>query len=54
MNENIKDTEKNLKELCIDVIDLLCRLKEEGVIGEEEYQKHICKKKEFLNNTLQT
>lgn len=41
--------EATLKELCITMIDLLNKLKENGVIDEEEYQKNICKKKEFLD-----
>ena len=41
--------ENTLKELCITMIDLLNKLKENGVIDEEEYQKNICKKKKFLD-----
>jgi hypothetical protein len=52
MNENIKDIEENLKEFCINIIELLDRLREDGLIEEDEYQKQIYKKKEFLNNIL--
>jgi hypothetical protein len=52
MDENIEGIERKLRDLCIDVIDILNKLKEEGVIEEAEYQKHTHKKKDFLNNTL--
>lgn len=39
-----------LRELCIKMIELLDELKDNGSIGEKEYQEHVCKKKEFLNN----
>ena len=52
MRNNLNDCEELLKELCIKVIDLLNELKENGLIDEEEYQKNICKKKEFLDNIL--
>lgn len=45
LNNNYKDS---LQELCVVMIDLLNKLKENGEIDEEEYHKHIRKKKEFL------
>lgn len=52
MNNNINDCEALLIELCIKVINLLNKLKEDGLIDEEEYQKNICKKKDFLDHIL--
>jgi hypothetical protein len=52
MDNNINDSKDLLKELCIKVINLLNELKENGSIDEEEYQKNIRKKKEFLDNIL--
>ena len=52
MNNNINDCETILIELCFKVINLLDELKEEGLIDEENYQKNICKKKEFLDYSL--
>ena len=46
-NDHYKDI---LKELCIKMIKLLDELKANGSIGEKEYQEHICKKKDFLND----
>jgi hypothetical protein len=39
-----------LRQLCIKMIELLDELKVNGLIGEEDYQQHVCKKKDFLNN----
>jgi len=39
---------EQLKELCIKFIALLDEAKDKGVIDEEQYQKHIYNKKQFL------
>lgn len=41
--------ENDLRELCKVMINELNRLKNNGLITEEEYKKHIKNKVEFLN-----
>lgn len=43
--------EENLKGLCNQMIYLLEELKDRGLIQNDEYERHIHLKKDFLNNT---
>lgn len=40
--------ERDLVKLCKDVISLLLRLEEEGLISKEELKEHLDKKVQFL------
>lgn len=51
MDGDMEKCEDNLKDLCNNMIYLLNELKDEGLIQEEEYERHIYLKKKFLNNT---
>jgi hypothetical protein len=42
------ECENKMNSLCVDMIYLLDKLRENGSIDEEEYQKHIYEKKKFL------
>ncbi|WP_202711355.1 hypothetical protein [Sporosalibacterium faouarense] len=48
MKPNMKKIEKDLEQLCIDIINLLDNLKAQGAITEEEYIKHTTAKRDFL------
>lgn len=52
MYNNINNCDDLLKELCIKVIDLLTKLKNNGTIDEEEYQRNIFKKNMFLDSIV--
>jgi hypothetical protein len=42
--------EKDLELLCIEMIDILGKMKGRGIISEDQYEEHIKLKAEFLNN----
>lgn len=42
--------EKDLELLCIEMIDILGKMKDRGIISEDQYEEHIKSKVEFLNN----
>jgi len=46
--ETIETIESDLEELTLHVIDILKDYKKRGLIGEEEYRKHIRVKEEYL------
>lgn len=48
MEPNMIKIEKELKQLCIEIINLLDSLKIQGSINEEEYLKLSKAKKDFL------
>ncbi len=50
MNNMLNTIEKQLAELSISFIDFLDTLKENGIISNEEYEKHTVIKKNFLSN----
>ena len=54
MYNNINNCDDLLKELCIRVINLLTKLKDNGLIDEEEYEKNIFEKKMFLDYIVKT
>ena len=43
---------QNLIKLCMDFIDILETLKAKGVITDEEYNKHISLKRNFIKNNM--
>lgn len=47
------DEEEQLKEMCIIMINLLDKLKNNGQINHEEYNEHIRMKKQFLDSLNQ-
>lgn len=51
MEEDMEKCEDNLKELCNNMIYALNKLRDKGLINEEEYERHVYLKKQFLNNT---
>lgn len=47
------ETEKvkeDLRKLCVIMIDMLNKLKEESLLSEEDYKKHTDLKKKFLRD----
>ncbi|MFT9493803.1 hypothetical protein [Anaerosolibacter sp.] len=49
MEDVLTRLEDELILLCIQVIDMLDRLKAAGILSEEEYQKHMREKQAFLD-----
>ncbi|NLY44004.1 MAG: hypothetical protein GX066_08575 [Clostridiaceae bacterium] len=47
MKEN-NNSEQQLKELCIILINILNSMKKEGIIDEQQYLKHTKLKKKFI------
>lgn len=50
MSKDINKVEDDIRNLCIEMICLLDKLKQKGLIDDEEYQRHIREKKKFLNS----
>ncbi len=50
MDNNINKYENDIKKLCVHMICLLDKLKEMGLIDDEEYKKHVFEKKKFLDS----
>lgn len=50
MDEDMEKCEEDLKDLCNDMIYLLNELKDKGLMQNDEYERHIYLKQEFLNN----
>jgi hypothetical protein len=53
MVDDVVECEKELRELCILIIDKLDEMKARGVITEEEYSMHTKLKKRFLDSSVQ-
>ncbi|AJA46360.1 hypothetical protein CPAST_c02600 [Clostridium pasteurianum DSM 525 = ATCC 6013] len=51
MDEDMEKCEEYLKSLCNDMIYLLNELKDKRSIQDDEYERYVHLKKEFLNNT---
>jgi hypothetical protein len=49
MDNMVNSIEKQLKELSLSFIDFFDKLKEVGVISQEEYDKHTAVKRKFLD-----
>ncbi|WP_202709532.1 hypothetical protein [Sporosalibacterium faouarense] len=47
MNSNV---DKELYDLCTKFIDFFTELKSNGIINEDEYEKHINLKRRFIND----
>lgn len=45
---------KDLELLCIKMLDILGKMKDRGIISEDEYEEHIKLKVAFLNNCGET
>ncbi|SHI84034.1 hypothetical protein SAMN02745975_00725 [Geosporobacter subterraneus DSM 17957] len=50
MSINTLSIENDLRLLCIQMIDLLTKMKENGIISEDEYQEHIRLKRMFIQD----
>lgn len=46
--KNPQNIDENLKSICLTVIKYFDKLKNEGKISQEDYEKHTKLKKEFL------
>jgi len=50
MEKRSEQIEVELKVLCIKMIDMLNKLKENGITSEDDYKKHVELKKKFLQD----
>lgn len=50
MSINMFNVEDDLKLLCIQMIELLTKMKDSGILSEDEYQEHIRLKKMFIDD----
>ena len=49
MRREIADNGDKLVELCIEIVSLLTKMKEDGQLSDEEFYKHTYRKYEFLD-----
>ncbi|WP_156943730.1 hypothetical protein [Alkaliphilus transvaalensis] len=52
MEKRSEQIEVELKVLCIKMIDMLDKMREQGITSEEEYQRHVELKKKFLQDKI--
>ncbi|WZL72678.1 hypothetical protein QBE52_16675 [Clostridiaceae bacterium 35-E11] len=50
MSHETEKVKEDLKKLCVAMIEMLDKLKEESLLSEEEYKEHTHFKKKFLQD----